>query len=103
MWLGFSVATTRSTGYTLEVLARTSQRFDRADRCRVQQTTSPPSSRLHHSEEWTPGTPRQFAEVVQAGYREDLAMMRRDGDVGDGFNVFQCHCCGRVYIASCET
>ncbi len=34
-------------GDTLEVLARTSRRFDRADRCRVQQTTSPPGSRLH--------------------------------------------------------
>jgi YD repeat-containing protein len=34
-------------GDTLEVLARTSHRFDRADRCRVQQTTSPPGSRLH--------------------------------------------------------
>lgn len=46
---------------------------------------------------------RQLAEVVQAGYREELAMMRRNGDLGDGFNVFQCRCCGRVYIASCET
>lgn len=55
------------------------------------------------SEEWTPDSPRQLAEVVRAGYREELALMRRDGELGDGFNVFQCRCCGRVYIASCET
>ena len=34
-------------GDSLEVLARTSRRFDRADRCRVQLTTSPPVTRLH--------------------------------------------------------
>lgn len=55
------------------------------------------------SEDWTPGSPQQLAEAVQAGYREELALMRRDGELGDGFNVFQCRCCGRVYIASCET
>ncbi len=55
------------------------------------------------TEDWTPTSPQQLAEVVQAGYREELALMRRDGGLGDGFNVFQCRRCGRVYIASCET
>jgi hypothetical protein len=55
------------------------------------------------SEDWTPDSGQQLAEVVEGGYREELALMRRDGELGDGFNVFQCRCCGRVYIASCET
>jgi len=55
------------------------------------------------SEDWTPKSPQHLAEVVQIGYREEIALMRRDGGLGDGFNVFQCRRCGRVYIASCET
>lgn len=55
------------------------------------------------SEDWTPESPRQLAEVVEKGYREELTLMRCDGELGDGFNVFQCRCCGRVYIASCDT
>jgi len=55
------------------------------------------------TEDWTPNSPQHLAEVVQAGYREEIALMRHDGGLGDGFNVFQCRRCGRVYIASCET
>lgn len=55
------------------------------------------------TEDWTPKSPQHLAEVVQTGYREELALMRRDSGLGDGFNVFQCRRCGRVYIASCET
>lgn len=55
------------------------------------------------TEDWIPNSPQHLAEVVQAGYREEIALMRHDGGLGDGFNVFQCRRCGRVYIASCET
>ncbi len=55
------------------------------------------------TEDWTPNSPQHLAEVVQTGYREELGLMRRDSGLGDGFNVFQCRRCGRVYIASCET
>ncbi len=55
------------------------------------------------SEDWTPKSDQELAEVVKIGYREELAVMRAEGELGDGFNIFQCRNCGRVYIASCET
>lgn len=54
-------------------------------------------------DDWTLRSPQERAEVLQAGYREELDWMRRHGGIGDGFNIFQCRRCGRVYLASCHT